>query len=49
VTMSGGYAPDIEAIVSIHCNTIREAASSAAAWAKARPAVPEPNGRSPAR
>ena len=25
VSMSGGYAPDIEAIVSIHCNTIREA------------------------
>lgn len=30
VTMSGGYAPDIEAIVSIHVNTIREAARSAA-------------------
>ncbi len=25
VVMSGGYAPDIEAIVRIHCNTIREA------------------------
>jgi len=25
VTMSGGYAPDIDAIVTIHCNTIREA------------------------
>jgi acetoin utilization deacetylase AcuC-like enzyme len=35
VTMSGGYAPDVEDIVRIHCNTIREAASSAAAWAKA--------------
>jgi acetoin utilization deacetylase AcuC-like enzyme len=33
VSMSGGYAPDVEAIVSIHCNTIREAVSSAAAWA----------------
>jgi acetoin utilization deacetylase AcuC-like enzyme len=30
VTMSGGYAPDVEAIVSIHVNTIREAARSAA-------------------
>jgi acetoin utilization deacetylase AcuC-like enzyme len=35
VTMSGGYAPDVEAIVSIHCNTIREAALSATAWAVA--------------
>ncbi|OLD19624.1 MAG: histone deacetylase [Acidobacteria bacterium 13_1_40CM_3_65_5] len=25
VTMSGGYAPDIDTIVTIHCNTIREA------------------------
>jgi acetoin utilization deacetylase AcuC-like enzyme len=25
VTMSGGYAPDVNAIVTIHCNTIREA------------------------
>src|SRR6185295_10765820 len=25
VTMSGGYAPDVDAIVTIHCNTIREA------------------------
>jgi acetoin utilization deacetylase AcuC-like enzyme len=33
VTMSGGYAPDVEDIVSIHCNTIREATVSAAAWA----------------
>ena len=30
VAMSGGYAPDIEAIVTIHVNTIREAARSAA-------------------
>jgi acetoin utilization deacetylase AcuC-like enzyme len=35
VTMSGGYAPDVEAIVSIHCNTIREAALSATAWTAA--------------
>jgi acetoin utilization deacetylase AcuC-like enzyme len=33
VTMSGGYAPDVEAIVDIHCNTIREAARSASVWA----------------
>jgi acetoin utilization deacetylase AcuC-like enzyme len=32
VTMSGGYAPDVEAIVTIHCNTIREASLSACAW-----------------
>jgi hypothetical protein len=25
VVMSGGYAPDVEAIVTIHTNTIREA------------------------
>ena len=28
VTMSGGYCPDVDAIVTIHCNTIREAVSS---------------------
>ena len=28
VTMSGGYAPDVDAIVTIHTNTIREAAHS---------------------
>ena len=27
-TMSGGYAPDVDAIVTIHCNTIREAVRS---------------------
>lgn len=32
VAMSGGYASDIEAIVTIHVNTIREATRSAAAW-----------------
>jgi len=25
VLMSGGYAPDVDAIVTIHANTIREA------------------------
>ena len=29
VAMSGGYAPDVDAIVTIHCNTIREAVESA--------------------
>jgi acetoin utilization deacetylase AcuC-like enzyme len=29
VTMAGGYATDIDAIVTIHANTIREAARSA--------------------
>lgn len=29
VAMSGGYAPDIDAIVTIHANTIREAVASA--------------------
>ena len=29
VAMSGGYCPDIEAIVSIHVNTIKEAVRSA--------------------
>ena len=28
VTMAGGYAPDIDAVVTIHANTIREAALS---------------------
>jgi acetoin utilization deacetylase AcuC-like enzyme len=28
VAMSGGYAPDIDAIVTIHCNTIREAVAA---------------------
>jgi acetoin utilization deacetylase AcuC-like enzyme len=28
VTMAGGYAPDVDAIVTIHANTIREAALS---------------------
>jgi len=29
VTMAGGYCPDVEAIVAIHANTIKEAARSA--------------------
>jgi len=29
VAMSGGYAPDVEAIVSIHVNTIKEASRRA--------------------
>ena len=33
VTMSGGYATDVDAIVAIHCNTIREAAAFAEAAA----------------
>ena len=28
ITMSGGYCPDVDAIVTIHCNTIREAIRS---------------------
>ena len=28
VAMSGGYAPDVDAIVTIHSNTIREAVHS---------------------
>jgi acetoin utilization deacetylase AcuC-like enzyme len=28
VAMSGGYAPDVDAIVTIHTNTIREAVHS---------------------
>ena len=32
VVMSGGYAPDIEDIVTIHLNTVRAAAATAAPW-----------------
>jgi hypothetical protein len=28
ITMSGGYCPDVDAIVTIHTNTIREAVHS---------------------
>lgn len=37
VSMSGGYATDIDAIVTIHVNTIREASRSAAAWVSSNP------------
>jgi acetoin utilization deacetylase AcuC-like enzyme len=30
VAMSGGYAPDVDAIVTIHVNTIREAVAALA-------------------
>ena len=36
VAMSGGYAPDIDAIVQIHLATIEEAARHAARWADTR-------------
>jgi acetoin utilization deacetylase AcuC-like enzyme len=32
ITMSGGYAVDVDAIVTIHVNTIREAVRAATAW-----------------
>jgi acetoin utilization deacetylase AcuC-like enzyme len=35
VAMSGGYAPEVDDIVQIHLNTIREAAASAARWPRA--------------
>jgi acetoin utilization deacetylase AcuC-like enzyme len=46
VTMSGGYCPDIESIVTIHVNTIKEAVQSAAgdrqsAMGACRPAAPQ--------
>ncbi len=37
VSMSGGYAADIDAIVTIHVNTIREASRSADAWVSSNP------------
>lgn len=39
VSMSGGYASDVEAIVAIHVNTIREASRSAAEWLSSKPAT----------
>ncbi len=36
VTMSGGYAPDIDAIVTIHVNTIREAIGARSSAARPR-------------
>jgi len=46
VVMSGGYAPDIDAIVTIHTNTIREAVAHSRARARARSHLPEPVCRS---
>jgi acetoin utilization deacetylase AcuC-like enzyme len=40
VTMAGGYARDVEAIVTIHANTIRIAATSAVIRARSRAAHP---------
>jgi acetoin utilization deacetylase AcuC-like enzyme len=37
VAMSGGYAPDVDAIVTIHANTIREAVSCAPRGGTTRP------------
>jgi acetoin utilization deacetylase AcuC-like enzyme len=42
VTMGGGYAPDVEAIVTIHLNTVKEAVRHAAAGA-ARTTIVEEN------
>jgi threonine synthase len=39
VTMAGGYASDVEAIVTIHANTIRMAAACAVSRAASRVAV----------
>jgi acetoin utilization deacetylase AcuC-like enzyme len=41
IAMSGGYAPDIEAIVTIHANTIRTAARFADSEGSFAPAEPE--------
>jgi acetoin utilization deacetylase AcuC-like enzyme len=38
VTMSGGYAPEVDDIVAIHVNTVRAAAVVARAWPRRRPA-----------
>jgi acetoin utilization deacetylase AcuC-like enzyme len=35
VTMGGGYAPDVDAIVAIHANTVREARRSWSEWRRA--------------
>ncbi|BCS35717.1 histone deacetylase [Luteitalea sp. TBR-22] len=44
VSMAGGYAPDVDAIVRIHAGTIAEAAACAGLW---RGAIPWPPGPSP--
>jgi acetoin utilization deacetylase AcuC-like enzyme len=38
VTMSGGYAPEVDDIVAIHLNTVRAAAAMAAVWPRRLPA-----------
>lgn len=38
VSMAGGYAEELEAIVTIHANTITEASRSAAAWLSSKKA-----------
>jgi acetoin utilization deacetylase AcuC-like enzyme len=38
VTMSGGYAPEVDDIVAIHVNTVRAAAALAGAWPRRLPA-----------
>jgi acetoin utilization deacetylase AcuC-like enzyme len=42
VTMSGGYAHDIDAIVTIHANTIRAATALTSRAAPGAPAAPCP-------
>jgi acetoin utilization deacetylase AcuC-like enzyme len=44
VAMSGGYAPDVNAIVSIHANTIREAVRSVALSHQSEIRAPGPTG-----
>ena len=43
VSMAGGYAPDVEAIVRIHAGTIAEAASCARLWGATTPWRPAPS------
>jgi acetoin utilization deacetylase AcuC-like enzyme len=47
VTMSGGYATDIDAIVTIHTNTVRTAAAIAHPTADRRPPMPTADCRPP--
>jgi acetoin utilization deacetylase AcuC-like enzyme len=42
VTMAGGYAHDVDAIVRIHASTIEEAARSARLWGGSTPCPPSP-------
>lgn len=43
VAMSGGYAPEVDAIVSIHVNTIREAVRSSACLSSSPEPKPQPS------